>query len=309
MPCATLNVSGGYIYTQTLQSDGAMNVTSGSVDVFGGATTVNATGSLTVNGGSFRTQTLQNNGGHVQFTSGCFEILNDKLTINAAGPLGDTVHLPAGSSLAAQSIVVGGATPGVLSIASGATIGYNDYPPRYVDSVELDAGGHLQGQGVVAAWVSNQAGFVEPGDNAQPLQIYGLEQGKDGTLKIELRSAPNPITGLSGSFDQLACYFGADLAGTLDIELGPGYLPTTGDTFRILTSGLGTSISGQFDHVDCSVLGGNLSWEVTYLPNEVDLRAKFEQSINLPEPSTFALLGMGVLSLLAYTWRRGKKAS
>ncbi len=83
-------------------------------------------------------------------------------------------------------------------------------------------------------------------------------------------------------------------SGSLDIILS-GSLPVLGDTFTVLTW-TGTR-SGQFGSVDDEFgFSGNLFFQPVYNLNSLDLAV-------VPEPSTWALMGLGC-ALVFYRFRR-----
>jgi hypothetical protein len=63
---------------------------------------------------------------------------------------------------------------------------------------------------------------------------------------------------------------GANLAGTLSVELSAGYTPMLGSEFAIVTAG--DMVNGEFDEVNLPALPGDLSWELSYNDDSVVLR-------------------------------------
>lgn|GEM_PF-4732124 len=85
-------------------------------------------------------------------------------------------------------------------------------------------------------------------------------------------------------------------SGSLDIILTGGTLPQFGDVFEVLTwTGLRT---GQFGFVDDITFGGNLSFQPIYNSNSLDL-------VVVPEPSTWALMGLGCVFIF---WRYRRRS-
>ena len=56
---------------------------------------------------------------------------------------------------------------------------------------------------------------------------------------------------------------------------------------------------------DLAIDGNRLTWAEAYVPGTYS-RDRMMSAMIVPEPSTLALLGMVVFSLLAYVWRRRK---
>ena len=84
-----------------------------------GTTTIDPFSVLTLDGGSFSTGVLANNGGFFQFNSGTFSLTNADLTIGAGGPFGSSLQLNADQTVNVSNIatVEGGA---LLSLNNGA---------------------------------------------------------------------------------------------------------------------------------------------------------------------------------------------
>ncbi len=107
-------------------------------------------------------------------------------------------------------------------------------------AVNLD-GGVLSGSGVIFGNVTNNAGFVSPGQSPGRIRLVGnYAQGVGGTLIIE--SAGQSLRQL----DQLQVTGSVALAGRLDIRAIDGYAPDPADTFSPLSY---SSRSGAFTTV------------------------------------------------------------
>jgi T5SS/PEP-CTERM-associated repeat protein len=75
--------------------------------------------------------------------------------------------------------------------------------------------------------------------------------------------------GPTDAFGMVSVGDSSTLAGALAVSLAPGFAPTLGETFTILTAANG--ISGTFASESLPALGGGLSFDVQYTPNAVML--------------------------------------
>ena len=87
------------------------------------------------------------------------------------------------------------------------------------------------------------------------------------------------------------------LAGALDVELVNGFTPQAGESFELFDG----DISGTFSQLSLPALDNGLSWDTS------DLYTSGTISV-VPEPSTLALLAVGVSGLIGYGWRRRRAA-
>jgi hypothetical protein len=133
---------------------------------------------------------------------------------------------------------------------------------------ELDAGA-LYGSGTLIA-NAQSSGEVDPGTVGSPgiLTITGnyaqTTSVGTGTLNIDLAG-----TTAGTGFDQLNISGSANLAGTLNLNLVPGYIPNIGDSFKILTY---ASYTGGFSTITgLTFNGGTERFNVQYNPTNVTL--------------------------------------
>jgi hypothetical protein len=127
--------------------------------------------------------------------------------------------------------------------------------------VNID-GGILQGNGEVFAGtgpirspVRNLSGRVEPGTSLGGLLSIDGDFSNQalGTLAIDLSGTA------TSAYDVLDVTRFAFLAGTLEVSLTGGFVPSDGDIFTILTTGAG--LSGTFDTL---LLPSEYQWDVSY---------------------------------------------
>jgi fibronectin-binding autotransporter adhesin len=170
----------------------------------------------------------------------------------------------------------------------------------------LDLGtGRLGGTGTITAPSVTAGGQVSPGNSPGQLTLTGsLSLLSTSTLLVELAG-----TSKGTSYDFLSVGGTAVLAGQLSVTILNGFQSTLAstDTFTVVTA---TNLSGAFTNV---VNGARLytsdgfgSFQVNYGPastyalNSVVLT----QFAPIPEPSTYALMGLGLIIVLAAARRR-----
>ena len=137
-----------------------------------------------------------------------------------------------------------------------------------VGDVNVQAGGTLDGTGMVGGTVNNNGGTLAPGSSAGELTINGdYTQSASAALEIE-------IGGLTAGseYDFLNIAGAATLDGTLDVLLIDSFTPTAGDMFEIITA---TSILGTFAAETLPALAGGLEWFVNYSDTSVELISTF----------------------------------
>lgn len=155
--------------------------------------------------------------------------------------------------------------------------------------VIVQAGGALGGSGVIGGNVTVE-GLLSPGNSPGQLTLLNDLTLQEGAL-LEIQIAG--IT--SGLYDQLDVQgvFTAD--GTLNLMLIDGYVPLFGSSFVIFNGATPGFEAGEFTLT--TNLGGGLSWDTTDLASDGIVRV-------VPEPSTWILLGSGLLWILAFRRRR-----
>jgi hypothetical protein len=110
------------------------------------------------------------------------------------------------------------------------------------------------------------AGTLAPGGTGIARNDFrDFIQGAGGVLEVNLNGTT------LGTFDRLQINGSAQLAGTLQLTLGGGYVPALNDTITILsTTG---AVAGLFSPlVQPAGMPAGLAFEVNYLPNSVQLK-------------------------------------
>lgn len=133
-------------------------------------------------------------------------------------------------------------------------------------------GGLLAGSNTITGTVTNNS-IVKPGDDVPGLLAVsgGYTQTADASLDVQLGS-----TNVATGYDRLAIGGTANFNGTLNVTLLDPFVPSVGDTFRVLTFG---SRLNDFTEVNGLVIQTNLALIANYTGNALDLVAV---STNVP---------------------------
>jgi hypothetical protein len=196
-----------------------------------------------------------------------------------------TVQVQAGTTLSLGPFPRTFQTSGTVIIAPGGTFLVNNYAQTggtttvdgaltvmisFLDGGVSLNGGLLTGAGTINGNVVNAAELA-PGDSPGVLTINGnYTQTAAGTLDIEIGG---PTAG--SQYDQLAINGTASLAGTLNVIILNGFVPSPGTAFQILTF---HSHSGNFDAENGLDLGNGLSLAPVYNPGDTGLSLVATQS-------------------------------
>jgi len=149
-----------------------------------------------------------------------------------------------------------------------------------IQGLTVAPGGELQGKGTIDGSILND-GIVAPGESPGTLHVIGdYVQSEMGELRIEILS--------DTEYDQLLIDGLAQLAGTLVIDVAPGFTPQA-IPLTILSA---SAIEGDFGQV--------------VLDNPALMMRRVGGSYvvaPVPEPSAWALVAGGILGAVAL-WRR-----
>ncbi len=165
----------------------------------------------------------------VNDTAGIFTIQNGRNFTTAAGfTNAGSVTVEAGSTLATAAGTDYTQTGGSTTLTAATS----KLDPGATADIQA---GSLRGAGVVLGDVRN-AGAVDPGTSPGMLTIDG-DYTQTGALNIEIGGlAPGT------QFDQLAATGDINLGGALNVSLAGGFVPLTGNSFRIVNAtGAGTT--------------------------------------------------------------------
>lgn len=142
---------------------------------------------------------------------------------------------------------------GTVEIAGGALVVAGTEP------LAVSPAGTLRGHGIVAADI-RLSGALEPGPDARSIQVLALQARPAARVVIELGAHA------TGDHDTVDVRTAADLRGTLDLRRRPGFVPSPGDSYVVITM---FSRTGTFDVVtlDGAPAAGLL--DVVYQPDRV----------------------------------------
>ncbi|MGA9142414.1 MAG: PEP-CTERM sorting domain-containing protein, partial [Candidatus Acidiferrales bacterium] len=265
-----------------IASGGVLNNTGSIGNAFGGGFVVQSGGTFN-NSGSFLSDYLSSFGSQANSA-----ILNT----------GDM-------SLGGNTVAIGGSlrNNGTITMVAGPATGdpaiQPPAPPLLITSTGKLSGTGTVNQGLFGFGVINQ-GVMAPGDPLGTFTIVGnYQQTATGTLDILLGGVG------TGQFGQLDITGGADLSGTLDVELFAGFDPQAGAIFEILESGGITNLDfmsmlfptlpdGLFFKLDQE--GGNLFLDV--------MQGEGGGGTPVPEPSTGVLLLGAIATMFCASLRR-----
>lgn len=228
-----LNNKSSLTNTQTLMNSGTMN-NSGSLENLG---------LFQIGNGGI----VNNTGGIGNTQGGVFTVLNGGILNNSGTLINDftsALTTAAGSSVVNTGNMSLGGTVGIggnlrnngtITMLAGPITGdpptQTPAPALLITSTGKLSGTGTVNQGLFGFGVINQ-GIMAPGDPGGIFTIQGnYQQTSTGMLEIFLGGIG------AGEFGQLDITGGADLSGTLDVELFAGFDPQSGEIFEILESG------------------------------------------------------------------------
>jgi hypothetical protein len=198
------------------------------------------------------------------------------LVSGGAVEIRDLIQVNAGATLAGPGDILAGD----LAVHSGSNVVTTG--PLLLDTAttQIDAGAVLMGGGSLmipagsSLQIANGAHVGLLTQNSGALSI-GLETAAQATGLAYRQNATGSwhvdVDGLtSGDFDRLIVSGTAQLAGTLQLAIGGGYVPAPGDTIGVLSAGGG--VSGAFASiVQPDGLPADLAFEVRYEPTVAQL--------------------------------------
>jgi hypothetical protein len=246
---ATFPISTGthYLDGHDLVNQTTANWNAGTIALTNDATFTNDTSSI-FNANATTTMSIGTGTGNAFINNGLFTKKTDgtTTTINADFTNNSEVEVIAGE------LVFGGN----LTSGSGTKLDLGDGSLDPGETLTLSSGAKLVGSGTLSSNLVN-GGTVSPGSSPGIINVVGdYNQESGGVLEIEL-GGDVARTG----YDQLQVTGVATLAGTLDVSLYDGFVPSNGDQFLILDA---ASLSGTFTTINLPTLTNGLVWETEY---------------------------------------------
>jgi hypothetical protein len=184
-----------------------------------------------------------------------------------------------------------------MAVNAGAvTLDLQGHTLTTESGLSIGPGAMLKGAGSIISDITN-GGTLAPGNSPGTLSITG-NLINTGTLEFEIASL--------SLFDHLNVTGALTAGGTIAIKLLAGYVPAAGDHFNLLSFG-NFSESGYAFDLSQAFLAPGLAWDTSGFSSDGGISV-----VTIPEPSSLALLGIGVSGLFAYLWpqrRRRAQAS
>ncbi len=263
------NVSGGFRVGDISNAYGRVSMGGGTLDVTAGDFFVGRRGGA----GEF----LQTNGTVVSLVNVSVADGTDSVGLLRLDGGSFTVTNAAGNN---RLLIGNGGGQGTLQLGGGALT---------VDQIVIAANSLMVGAGAITGSLTN-FGTIAPGNSPGIIAVDGDAVLADTSLLLmELAG-----TG-AGDFDQFNVTGMLGFDGTLTVTLTNGFAPQVGDVFDLFDFGSTNGLA--FDAVNLPDLV-NAAWDTT------DLYLGGSIAVVIPEPGTFALLGIGAALLAAARRRR-----
>ena len=284
---STYNLTGGTLILKNLYESGPLSFFN-----FGGGT-LKANGALSTTAA----MTLTGINGNANIDTAGYAV---SLSGQLSGPGGLNKFGNNTLTLSGDNIYEGPTTVsvGTLNVAntSGSATGSG--------MVTIDFGATPTGSGIIDGAL-DIAGTLSPGNSPGILTASDLVTFQPGsTFSVEL----NGLAAGSG-YDQLVTTGPVSLDGVLAASFGT-FTPNGHDILFVVNNIGSGATTGTFQYADNAQIGAfnGYDWYITYDANNTtlpSLNGGNDVAIySVPEPSSLVLLGIGVVSLLAYAWRR-----
>jgi len=149
------------------------------------------------------------------------------LTVGFGGP-GNSLVISAGARVYAGSVAVG-----ALGTARSCSIELRTGTLLSASSAVINTNALLAGNGMISATTIQNYGTISPGLSIGSITGNAmLVMGNSGTVSFELAGY-----GAGSGFDQLYLSGGIAVGGTLRVERVRGFVPKTGDSFKLIPCG------------------------------------------------------------------------
>ena len=240
--------------------NGTWDIGHGIVQMQGGTMNIGGEQNHVALGGGF-----DSGGGDLAYvqTGGVVNLSSQAMMWNPGVQGGQYNILPGGSLTpnATSTTTTGDPSVAYLHITGGAV----DNNGTIDGNAGVSGAGLLTGGGLVAGDLSN-GGLVSPGNSPGTLTIDGdYTQLSSGTLLMQIAG---------DAHDLLSVGHTLHLAGTLEVELLGGFMPTVGERFELLDG----TIDGSFSSFDLPTLSSGESWDLSQLYSNGSIGV-------VPEPS------------------------
>ncbi len=227
-------------------------------------------------------------GGVLKANSGGFQVRDGTISSHLAGS-GSLTKTTAGTvTLDGENTYTGPTTvsSGTLRVNGGIT-----------GDVTV-SGGWLDGTGTVAGDVDVlDSGGISAGNSPGTLAVDG-DFSLTGTMLVELGG---PLQGID--YDLLDVSGIATVAGTLDIDLSGGFVPSAGDTFDVLLASEVTLADGFLLDQPLGLQHQFSAWTIPGEEGQI-LRLGYGVTGAVPEPATLVLLLLGLLCVPLFARQR-----
>ena len=260
----------------TVNKGSVLNI-AGLFNNFSGTTltagTYSVTGTL-----EFQTANIATNAASITLTGATAQILNSSTNTSALAGL--AANATTGSLSLQSGQVLTTATnfsnAGKTTIGAGSGFSVGGSYTQTAGTTTVDGTltapkglilqkGSLLGKGTLAAAVTSSA-LITPGDSSTKPAMFAVTGSYTQNSKAALNIS---IGGTSaGSYGQVAVSNGVSLGGTLSIKLINGFVPTIGDTFKVVT---GSALTGTFSTVKGTSINSSEHFDVAYNPTAVTL--------------------------------------
>ncbi|MBA5874359.1 MAG: PEP-CTERM sorting domain-containing protein [Nitrospira sp. CR1.2] len=207
-------------------------------------------------------------------------------------------------------VAAAGQVTGTGSYVQNAAAAQTIVNGTFAHTIALQAG-VLSGVGTVSGTVTNTGGVIQPGTFAQSsvLTLANYVQGPSGRLDLKLGGL------LAGSqYDVLRLTGSGIFGGSLSLRLINGFTPGLGHRFDLLTCSLGCSGANGGSLFSGGVSLPSLTSGLAWTGELTNGGTGFSYTVvaaaaSAPEPGTLVLVGSGVIGLVGWGRRRGRRLS